>query len=74
MLRMKTSRDELHSLLKAEFPTLRLNGHPEERLVNTLNVSFPPECETNHSMIAGCMDSVSFSAGSACHSDVVNVS
>lgn len=72
--RMKEARDELHSLLSQKMPGLRLNGHPGERLPNTLNVSFPPSCPTSHKMIAATVQRVAFSAGSACHSDVVHVS
>ncbi len=40
-LRQRALRDELWNGLRASVPDLRLNGHPEERLPNTLNVSFP---------------------------------
>ena len=74
-LHLRTMRDLLHSLLLEKMPNLRLNGHPEARLPNTLNVSLPPECGTSHELIAAVSDKLAFSAGSACHSaDVCHVS
>ena len=37
---MKKMRDKLWNGLVSEIPDLRLNGHPKQRLPNTLNVSF----------------------------------
>jgi cysteine desulfurase len=37
-------RDRLYATLEAAVPGLLLNGHPEQRLPNTLNVSFP-DCD-----------------------------
>ena len=68
---LKSMRDLLHSLLLEKLPGLRLNGHAEERLPNTLNVSLPPECCTSHELIAATKDQLAFSAGSACHSSNV---
>ena len=42
-----------------------LNGHPERRLPNTLNVSF--RGHLGHDVLA-CLDGVAASTGSACHS------
>ena len=57
-------RDRLHDLLRAGVPGLALNGHPEKRLPNTLNVSFPgldgEELLARTPLIAA-------STGSACH-------
>ncbi len=39
--RVRTLRDHLHAALRSSVPGLELNGHPERRLPNTLNVSFP---------------------------------
>ncbi|HBE01015.1 MAG TPA: hypothetical protein DC049_00855 [Spirochaetia bacterium] len=44
---------------------MKLNGHPQLRLPNTLNVSFPGH--RGHDIIAGLED-VAASTGSACHS------
>lgn len=59
-------RDALHGRLVAGVPGLRLNGHPEHRLPNTLHVSFPGV--SGRDLLAACADIVSASVGSACHS------
>jgi cysteine desulfurase NifS/selenium donor protein len=70
-LRMKTMRDRLHKGLQEGLGEIRLNGHPEKRLPNTLSVSFANiEANTILSEIEG----VAASAGAACHSDSVDVS
>jgi cysteine desulfurase len=46
-------------------PGVVLNGHPEDRLPNTLNVSFPG-CD-GETLLAGA-PSVAAATGSACHS------
>jgi cysteine desulfurase len=57
-------RDRLHHLLLDGVPGLALNGHPERRLPNTLNVSFPgPDGEE----LLARTPSVAASTGSACH-------
>ena len=64
-------RDRLFERLKNGFPEIKLNGHPEKRLPNTLNVSFlKVEANTLLSELAG----VAASAGAACHSENVDVS
>jgi cysteine desulfurase len=68
---MKTMRDRLESGLKERFPDIRINGHPDLRLPNTLSVSFRGlEANTILSELTG----VAASAGAACHSDRVDVS
>jgi len=68
---MRETRDLLQSKLMAEFPWVKLNGHPQERLPNTLNISFKGlEANTILSELAG----VAASAGAACHSDRVDIS
>ena len=64
---MRETRDALHALLLEEFPDLVLNGHPEHRLPNTLNVSFPPSAPSSYHIIQASSAAVAFSAGSACH-------
>lgn len=63
----KTSalRDRLHELLRESIPGLRLNGHPQKRLPNTLNVSFPG---VDVGDLLGASPDVAASAGSACAS------
>ncbi|MCD6733643.1 MAG: cysteine desulfurase [Burkholderiaceae bacterium] len=62
--RMAALRDRLHGQLAAAIPGLALNGHPTERLPNTLNVSFPavPGWE-----LLAAAPAVAASTGSACH-------
>lgn len=70
-LRMKTMRDRLYDGLQKRLGEIKLNGHPEKRLPNTLSVSFVNmEANTILSEIEG----VAASAGAACHSDSVDVS
>jgi len=60
-------RDLLHELLARQIPGLLLNGHLEERLPNTLNVSFPGV--SGRALLHAVGDSVAASVGSACHSE-----
>ena len=64
-------RDLLHQNLLSALPNIKLNGHPEKRLPNTLNISFP-NVEAN-TLIAK-MKGIAASAGAACHSSGVSVS
>jgi selenium donor protein len=70
----RTMRDRLHrGLTDALGPgVLRLNGHPEHRLPNTLSVAFRG-VEAN-TLLAEVGDRVAASAGAACHADEVDVS
>jgi cysteine desulfurase len=63
--RLRERRDQLHGLLRAAIPELCLNGHPEARLPNTLNVSFPRV--SGQVLLAVASDTVMASVGSACH-------
>jgi cysteine desulfurase NifS/selenium donor protein len=64
-------RDLLWQLLSEALPEIRMNGHPERRLPNTLSVSFPGiEADTLLSELEG----VAASAGAACHADSVELS
>jgi cysteine desulfurase len=58
-------RDRLHAALEAAVPGLVLDGHPEQRLPKTLNVSFP-DCD-GEALLAHT-PSVAAATGSACHS------
>ena len=58
-------RDMLWERLVATIPDVRLNGHPEARLPNTLNVSFPG---VGAGELLAAMPDVAASAGSACAS------
>jgi cysteine desulfurase len=62
--RMTALRDRLHGQLAAAIPGLRLNGHPSERLPNTLNVSFPA---VSGWQVLAAAPAIAASTGSACH-------
>lgn len=59
-----TYRDALWRRLAAGIPDIRLNGHPTERLPNTLNVSFP---KALGSAVLDAAPEIAASTGSACH-------
>ncbi|MCU0835828.1 MAG: cysteine desulfurase [Chromatiaceae bacterium] len=61
---LRARRDALHQRLTAEVPGLLLNGHPEERLPNTLNLSFPGV--SGRELLART-PGIAASVGSACH-------
>ncbi len=74
MAHMQTMRDRLHEGLRRELGegVIRLNGHPELRLPNTLSLGFR---RVNASMLLSEIENeVAASAGAACHSDGVSVS
>ena len=62
--RMRMLRDRLHQRLAVEIEGMTLNGHPADRLPNTLNVSFPGI--DGESLLARIHE-VAASTGSACH-------
>jgi len=65
-IRLRTLRDTLHDRLQQEIPGLQLNGHPQERLPNTLNLSFPDV--SGRGLLAACPN-LAASVGSACHEE-----
>lgn len=67
-------RERLHQGLKLALPegSTRLNGHPADRLPNTLNLSFR-NIQANV-LLEQIQDQVAASAGAACHADQVSVS
>ncbi len=67
----KSTRDYLEKLLKAAIPSLKINGHYDLRLPNTLSVSFP-KVEAN--TLVDRLEGVAASAGAACHAESVDVS
>ena len=72
MKQMKILRDRLHEGLKQELEQVKLNGHPDKRLPNTLNLSFKG-VEADRVLEEIGLE-VAASAGAACHSDTVEVS
>ncbi len=72
MALMQRTRDRLHEGLKAQLQEMRLNGHPEQRLPNTLSLSFR-NLEANRILEEIGLE-IAASAGAACHSDSVQIS
>ncbi|MFH0844470.1 MAG: cysteine desulfurase family protein [Pseudomonadota bacterium] len=69
--RMKTLRDRLQERLFREIEGLVLNGHPRERLPNTLNISVPG---VEGSKILEGLPALFASTGAACHDRSVTLS
>lgn len=69
--RLRALRDRLHEGIAARLPEVRLNGHPELRLPNTLSLSFPG---VEAGAILAELTEVAASAGAACHADEVVMS
>jgi cysteine desulfurase len=72
MEHMKMLRDRLHDGLFGGLGQIKLNGHPDKRLPNTLSVSFK-WLEANRILEEIGLE-VAASAGAACHSDTVEIS
>jgi cysteine desulfurase len=72
MERVRALRDRLWERLRRAFgEQVALNGHPERRLPNTLNVSFIGRIGAE---ILGSLDGVAASTGSACHAGRIELS
>lgn len=69
--RLRRQRDTLHRRLAEAIPGLVLNGHPEERLPNTLNLSFP--AVSGRALLISAPE-IAASVGAACHEGVDGVS
>jgi cysteine desulfurase len=72
MTRMRESRDELERGLRDRIADVRVNGHPERRLPNTLSVSI--RGVNVNELLAAIGPYVAASAGAACHSGEVRIS
>jgi cysteine desulfurase len=70
--RVRALRDRLHAGLRAALPDCRLNGHPDERLPNNLNLSFPHV--HGEALLMALNRTVAVSSGSACTSASVEPS
>jgi cysteine desulfurase len=69
---MKDLTDYFYKKLKENFgDKINLNGHPEKRLPNTLNVSFLGH---NGHEVLNSINEVAASTGSACHSGLTEIS
>jgi cysteine desulfurase len=62
---VRVLRDELQRGILERVPSAVVNGHPTERLPNTLNLSFPGV--NAGELLAAIRDEVACSTGSACH-------
>ena len=69
---MRTCRDHLHEAIRGALPEVRLNGHAEQRLPNTLSLAFPGL--PADALLAALEGEVAASAGAACHSGEVSIS
>jgi len=69
--RIRTLRERLHDGIAAEVDGLVLNGHPDDRLPNTLNISFPG---IDSGELLKKIPSLSASTGAACHDRSVTLS
>lgn len=69
---MREMRDRLEAGLRSRIADMRVNGHAEHRLPNTLSVSFRG-CDAE-ALLAGMAERVAVSAGAACHSGTVEIS
>jgi cysteine desulfurase len=67
----KKMHDRLYQNIIKKLPDVKLNGHPEYKLPNTLSISFP-NIEAN--TLLSKLENIAASAGAACHSDGVNLS
>jgi cysteine desulfurase len=69
--RLRRQRDALHARLDSEIPGLALNGDRDERLPNTLNLSFPGV--SGRDLLVRTPE-IAASVGSACHEEADAVS
>jgi len=64
-------RDQLHQGIADAFPDVRLNGHPEQRLPNTLSLGFRGK---DASVLLNEWKGLAVSAGAACHAGLETIS
>lgn len=69
---MKTLRDRLHHGISNQLDDVRLNGHTEKRLPNTVSLAFKGLAADR--LLAAIDQEVAASAGAACHSSDVSIS
>lgn len=63
-VRQTALRDRLHELLATQVDGITLNGHPTERLTNTLNIRF---AGLDGNALLSATPAIAASTGSACH-------
>jgi cysteine desulfurase len=71
--KLKNLSEAFWNKLQESIPDIQLNGHPTQRIPNTLNISFPG-CEAQSLIIALDLQGVAVAAGAACHSGAVSPS
>lgn len=72
MAHMQAMRDRLHRAIAGKLDAVRLNGHPDHRLPNTLSLAFKG---VDAGRLLEAIDlQVAASPGAACHSDTVSIS
>jgi cysteine desulfurase len=69
--RMRRTRDRLQEGILRSVAEVRVNGHPDRRLPNTLSVSIRG---VEAGALLGAMEGIAASAGAACHGASVEVS
>jgi len=69
--RLRALRDRLHSSPATRVNGLRLNGHPTQRLPNTLNLSF---VGLDSNTLLAALPEIAASTGSACHAGTMEPS
>ena len=69
---LNAMRDRLYAGLSERLKEIRLNGHPQQRLPNTLSLSF--KGVEAPQLLAAIRDQVAASAGAACHAGGVDLS
>ena len=72
MKHMQAMRARLYAGIKKGCDQIKINGHPQKRLPNTLSISFF-NLEANR-ILDAIGSEVAASAGAACHSDTVQIS
>jgi len=70
---IKEMRDRLYNGLKEKIKNIRLNGHPEKRLPNTLSIGFR-NIEASSLLNELIIADIAVSAGSACHAGSTTIS
>ena len=69
--RLKNLREKLHEGIAEAIPQVRLNGHPEKRLPNTLSLGFRGK---DASVLMNQWKGLAVSAGAACHAGLETIS
>jgi cysteine desulfurase len=71
--RLSQLRDQAIEKLQASIPSLKLNGHPSQRLPNNINITIP-RIDADNLILLLDQEGIAISAGSACDSDSTKAS